>query len=143
VLMYSGIGSLLSAHVRRLRLVCALIAFFAMAAALILPWYLPRLMGAPAPARVFVALALMAPLGLLMGMPFPLAWKRLGAQRPDWLPWAWGVNGCASVLAAVLATLLAMSFGFRVVLFTAAALYLLAAATPLPEANYATEESRK
>ncbi|MCI0402217.1 MAG: SAM-dependent methyltransferase, partial [Acidobacteria bacterium] len=128
VLMYSGIGSLLSALVRRLRLVCALIAFFAVAAALILPWYLPRLMAAPAAARVVVSLALMAPLGLLMGMPFPLAWKRLAAQRPDWLPWAWGVNGCASVLAAVLATLLAMSFGFQFVLFSAAALYLLAGA---------------
>ncbi len=129
VLVYSGIGSLLSAYVRHLRVVCALIAFFAVAAALILPWYLPKLIGLPTPWRVFVALALMLPLGLVLGMPFPVAWKRLGAVRPEWLPWAWGVNGCASVLAAVLATLLATSFGFRFVLFSAAALYLLAGAT--------------
>ncbi len=134
VLMFSGVGSLLSARVRRLRLVCALIAFFTVAAALILPWYLPKLIGLPTPWRVFVALVLILPLGLLMGMPFPLAWKRLSARRPDWLPWAWGVNGCASVLAAVLATLLAMSFGFRFVLFSAAGLYLLAGGTA-PDAN--------
>ncbi|MGH9812767.1 MAG: spermidine synthase, partial [Candidatus Acidiferrales bacterium] len=139
VLVYSGIGSLLSAYVRHLRVVCALIAFFAVAAALILPWYLPKLIGLPTPWRVFVALVLMLPLGLVLGMPFPVAWKRLGAQRPDWLPWAWGVNGCASVLAAVLATLLAMSFGFRLVLFTAAALYLLAGVTA-PEPSEDTSE---
>ncbi len=129
VLVYSGIGSLLSAHVRHLSVACVLIAFFAVAAALTLPGYLPKLIHLPTPWRVFVALVLMLPVGLVMGMPFPVAWKRLGAQRPDWLPWAWGVNGCASVLAAVLATLLAMSFGFQFVLFSAAALYLLAGAT--------------
>ncbi|MGH9776967.1 MAG: SAM-dependent methyltransferase, partial [Candidatus Acidiferrales bacterium] len=139
VLVYSGIGSLLSAYVRHLRVVCALIAFFAVAAALILPWYLPKLIGLPTPWRVFVALVLMLPLGLVLGMPFPVAWKRLGVQRPEWLPWAWGVNGCASVLAAVLATLLAMSFGFRLVLFTAAALYLLAGVTA-PEPSEDTSE---
>jgi hypothetical protein len=137
ILVYSGIGSLLSAYVRHLGLTCAVVAFFAVAAALLLPWYLPKLMGLPTPWRIFVALALMLPIGLALGMPFPVAWKRLAAQRPDWLPWAWGVNGCASVLAAVLATLLAMSFGFRVVLFAAAALYLLAGAT----APAATEEA--
>ncbi len=45
------------------------------------------------------------------------------------MPWAWGTNCCASVLSAILATLLAMSFGFRAVVLTALALYLLAAAT--------------
>ena len=73
-----------------------------------------------------VSLVLMAPLAFLMGMPFPLAWQRLEAARPALLPWAWGINGCASVLAAILATLAAMSFGFRFVFLTAAALYLVA-----------------
>jgi hypothetical protein len=44
------------------------------------------------------------------------------------VPWAWAINGCASVLSAILATLLAMTFGTRAVIFTAAALYLLAGA---------------
>lgn len=129
LLAFSGLGSLLSAHVRRLRLVCALVAIGAVLAALILPWFLPRLISLPTAARILVSLALMLPLGLLMGMPFPVAWRRLETLRPEWLPWAWGVNGCASVLAAVLATLLAMSFGFRVVLLTAAMLYAAAACT--------------
>jgi len=42
---------------------------------------------------------------------------------------AWGINGCASVLSAVLAILLAMSLGFSAFLLIAIGLYLLAAAT--------------
>ena len=53
-------------------------------------------------------------------------------HRPELVPWAWGVNGCASVLSAILATLLAMSFGFCVVVLIAMALYVLAAATFAP-----------
>jgi L-cystine uptake protein TcyP (sodium:dicarboxylate symporter family) len=45
------------------------------------------------------------------------------------VPWAWGINGCASVLAAILATMLAMTFGTRIVVLAAAALYLLAGFT--------------
>ena len=60
-------------------------------------------------------------------MPFPLgARARSGATRRELVPWAWGINGCASVLAAILATLLAMTFGTRAVVFIAAALYLIA-----------------
>ena len=44
------------------------------------------------------------------------------------MPWAWGINGCASVVSAVLATLLAIEFGFTVVVALAVALYLVAAA---------------
>jgi hypothetical protein len=63
-----------------------------------------------------------------MGMPFPLALARLKEGEPDLVPWAWAVNGCASVLAAILATLLAISFGTTAVMLLAALLYLLAAA---------------
>ena len=45
------------------------------------------------------------------------------------MPWAWGINGCASVLSAVLAILLAMSLGFNAVVVIAIALYVVAAAT--------------
>jgi hypothetical protein len=34
---------------------------------------------------------------------------------PDFIPWAWGINGFASVLSASLVTLLAIEFGFTVV----------------------------
>ena len=132
VLAFSGLGSLAAGRwgVRPIS-ACVGVALLSLAAAWLLPLVLPPLlaMNFSTPARVILSLALMAPLAFLMGMPFPLAWRRLADARPDVLPWAWGVNGCASVLSAVLATLLAMSFGSRVVLLAAAALYLLAAAS--------------
>jgi SAM-dependent methyltransferase len=81
----------------------------------------------PMPGRVLVALLLLAPLAFYMGMPFPLALAHIGNRSPSLVPWAWGINGCASVLSAVLATLLAIQFGFNAVILLAVLLYLLAA----------------
>ena len=85
-------------------------------------------MGLPDAARILMAVVLLAPLAFLMGMPFPLGLARTGERNPDWVPWAWGVNGAASVVSAVLAALLAMHLGFAAVLGIAALLYLAAAA---------------
>jgi len=52
--------------------------------------------------------------------------RRLAASatRPEMLlPWAWGINGALSVVASVLAALLALSFGFDVVLLCGALCY--------------------
>ena len=74
-----------------------------------------------------MTLMLVAPLAFLMGMPFPIGLSRLGAEAPAFIPWAWGINGCASVMAALVATLLAVHVGFSMVLLLAAALYVVAA----------------
>ena len=78
--------------------------------------------------KVPLALAAIAPLAFCMGMPFPLGLARVGREAPELVPWAWGINGCASVVSAVLAALLAIEFGFSAVVALAVALYLLAAA---------------
>ena len=77
-------------------------------------------------ARVALTLALIAPLAFLMGMPFPLGLARLAAESPAFIPWAWGINGCASVLSALLAALLAVHLGLRAVLLIATVLYAVA-----------------
>jgi SAM-dependent methyltransferase len=81
----------------------------------------------PVWAKIVVSVGLIAPLALCMGMPFPLALSSVAIHAPALVPWAWGVNGCASVLSAVLATLLAIHFGFTAVLLMALALYGLVA----------------
>jgi hypothetical protein len=83
----------------------------------------------PMPGRILVTLLLLAPLAFCMGMPFPLGLAQLGKRMPRMIPWAWGINGCASVLSAVLATLLAIQFGFNAVILLSVLLYLLAAWT--------------
>jgi hypothetical protein len=76
--------------------------------------------------RVAATLALIAPLAFLMGMPFPLGLSRLAMEAPAYIPWAWGINGCASVLSALLAALLSVHLGFGAVLLLAATLYVAA-----------------
>jgi hypothetical protein len=66
-----------------------------------------------------------------MGMPFPLGLRRLARAAPRQVPWAWAINGCASVAGAVLAALLAMHVGFTGVMALAIAAYG-AAATAAP-----------
>jgi spermidine synthase len=94
----------------------------------LLPPLFRSLVALPDTARIAISLLLIAPLAFCMGMPFPLALSRVAAAAPGLVPWAWGVNGCASVLSAILATLLAMNIGFGCVMFIAIALYLAAAA---------------
>jgi hypothetical protein len=76
--------------------------------------------------RILISVALIAPLAFCMGMPFPLGLGRLADHAPDLMPWAWAINGCASVISAVLATLLAIHLGFSTVIAVALALYAMA-----------------
>ncbi|MDO9271150.1 MAG: SAM-dependent methyltransferase [Methylobacter sp.] len=77
--------------------------------------------------RYLFSIILIAPLGFCMGMPFPMALAKISQTTPALIPWAWGINGCASVISAILATLIAMQFGFTVLIFLAVALYGIAA----------------
>jgi hypothetical protein len=65
----------------------------------------------------------LAPLGLVMGMFFPLGIRRAEEVHEDLVPWAWGINGCASVTGSVLAVVLAMSYGFAQVWMMSVAIY--------------------
>ncbi len=95
---------------------------------LLLPALFDWLIPLPQAAKVLISILLIAPLAFCMGMPFPLGLTQVSERAPELVPWAWGINGCASVLSAVLATLLAIHFGFTVVVALALALYALAVA---------------
>ena len=74
-----------------------------------------------------MVVGLLAPLSLLMGMPMPLGIRWLRRTAPMLTPWAWGLNGSASVLGSILTILIAINFGFNQALCVAMAFYLLAA----------------
>jgi len=80
----------------------------------------------PLLARMVIALAVMLPLAT-MGIPFPLGLRQLGHSHEELLPWAWAINGCASVLAGPLATLFSLGAGLPAVLLAAAGCYVVAA----------------
>lgn len=139
-LLFAGLGSRASQRWPALRaatglrvaigLILAVVGFYLAA----LPAVFAGLNALGAPARALAGVLLLAPLAFAMGMPFPLGLSRLGAEAPQLLPWAWGVNGCASVVSAVAAPLLAMEIGFNGVILTAAALYALTLAV-MPRAE--------
>jgi len=70
---------------------------------------------------------LVAPLGIVMGVMFPRGVAHLADRASDLVPWAWGINGVASVISAVSAALIALSSGFRLVMLLGAGCYVVAA----------------
>ncbi len=92
-----------------------------------LPWLFRMGAGWPSPVRVGLSLALLAPPAFLLGMPFPIGLSVTAKRDSALLPWAWGINGCASVAAAPAATALAMGAGFRGLMITALACYFVSA----------------
>jgi len=61
--------------------------------------------------RTIMAVCLIFPVGLFMGMFFPLALKVIANNEKNVIPWLWGVNGAASVFASVLGTSISLFFG--------------------------------
>ncbi|MDH5469943.1 MAG: SAM-dependent methyltransferase, partial [Gammaproteobacteria bacterium] len=133
-LVFAGLGSRWSQRwsrqqrqARGIALAAAGIAAISLAWLVLLHTWPDTLTGWPLPVKVMLTLGMIAPLAFCMGLPFPLGLSRLAELSPDYLPWAWGVNGCASVISAVLATLLAVHFGFTTVILLAVVLYGIAA----------------
>ena len=83
-------------------------------------------LGWPGWLRVLALGACLVPLGVLMGFPFPFGLQWLEKAESNLIPWAWAVNGCASVVAAVLAAIISLSAGFTVVLLIGAFFYAVA-----------------
>ena len=77
------------------------------------------------PLRIGVALAVLMPLGALLGFAFPTGIRLVESISREPTPWFWGINGATAVLASVLAIMVSMAFGIHITLALAAACYLL------------------
>ncbi len=124
LLLFSGLGSRWSERIPFRPALATLVLVL-----LVMPLLLPRLfawtLGLSFALRLGVAVLVLALPGFLMGVPFPagLRWMaRLTGGRGN-LPWVWAVNGAASVVSAILAALLALTFGFGWVLRLGALCY--------------------
>ena len=85
--------------------------------------------GFPFVIRASLVVLVVAPVAFLMGMPMPLGLARLSQYDRPLIPWAWGLNGFASVLAAPLAHVIAMTWGFSHAAVMALLMYLVAGVT--------------
>jgi hypothetical protein len=132
VLAFSAIGSYLSGRISEERLTSALtkllvaLVLLVVVYIVVLPPIFYGLVGLAREARIVIAVALMAPLAVTMGMPMPIGIRLLARSAPEIIPWAWGVNGATSVMGSVAALVIAILTGFNQALLVGAGLYLLA-----------------
>jgi len=126
LLSATGVGSFVAQRFERLRSISVVLG--ALCAALLLTlWLLPRvthgLLGESIATKACMSVALLAPLGLLMGMPFATGLRYGSTRGSVGVAWAWALNGTATVFGSALATLLAMSHGFSASLLAGVAAY--------------------
>ena len=89
-----------------------------------LSYLIHALISLPTYLKVFISLALIAPLGWLMGMPFPLGIKLTSENAQFLVPWCWSINGAFSVLASVVSVVIAITFGFSAAMALGGTAYL-------------------
>ncbi len=130
-LVFAGLGSFWSQRAGNrtrsslLKPAVLVIMAFSLTYVLLLPDWLERLAGMALGWRIAAVLLLLAPLAFAMGIPFPTGLSQLGDAAPGLVPWAWGINGCASVISAAAATPLAAQIGFNGLILIAVCSYLL------------------
>jgi len=131
LLVFSGVGSFLVRDAPRDRLQrialrnLALLAGVLVAYLFALSPLFDALAALPTIVRALIAVIFIAPLGLLMGGFLPLGIRDAGERFGELVPWAWGMNGAASVLGSVLTIALAMNLGFNLTLVVGLGFYLL------------------
>jgi spermidine synthase len=133
-LVFAGLGSAFSGKLNANPPVFRIVLGIAVLAVLyiyLLPPLFQHLISLPDIVKIILSSALIAPLAFLMGMPFPLGLSQVAQLFPERIPWAWAINGCASVMGAVVATLMAIHAGFQLVVICAVLLYLMAVAARL------------
>jgi hypothetical protein len=129
ILTFSGLGSSFArANWLPRKWVFLVLVLMALITPIIFNWLKIGALGWPFGMRVLIVILALAPLSVLMGLPFPigLTWlEKMSGKAGDMalIPWAWAINGCVSVVSAVLAALFAISFGFTFVLITGAVAY--------------------
>jgi predicted membrane-bound spermidine synthase len=132
LLIASGIGSAMTARIGaaastsgRVRLVALVIALFLFG--FFAQPLLSSLQSMPTSLRIAAAVALVAPLGVLMGMPLPLGMKFASQQSATLTPWLWAINGATSVCGSVASIAFALSLGVSFLVWMGVAAYVVAA----------------
>jgi spermidine synthase len=135
LLLASGAGSAMSRQLspagRGIWLPLAAIIATVLLYVVVLPRVLTHFVGVAFVTKIAISALLLAPLGLIMGIPFPTGLRALTqsaktGQTDHSIEWAWAMNAAASVLGSVLAIVIAIQFGLNATLACGAAAYTLA-----------------
>jgi hypothetical protein len=129
LLLFAAVGAFLSQRfwrgdIRRFLagLLLATVALIALEV-IALSWIRDAALALSLPSRIAITILLQLPIGVALGMYFPTGLEILRRNAPQLIPWAWAVNGVASVASTVLAVILGMGIGFSGVAWVAVAIY--------------------
>ncbi len=129
LLIFSGIGSYHSKYFsfnrKRLIILFSFIISMLIAYSIILTPILQNTIHLNLFLKLFIVFLLTAPLAFCMGIPFPAGLTQVSKTNTGAVPWAWGINGCISVISTALATIIAVEMGFTWVMLFAALAYCL------------------
>ena len=147
LLLSSGSGSYLSrkvvgGHDRRLMALLLSVAVLAGILITVTPALLDASLSLPLVAKLALVVLLLAPIGFLMGMPFPSGLARLERQYSQAVCWAWAVNAAASVLGSVGAIFLAIHVGLAQTVLLGGLCYLGALTAVLLTATSEAREAK-
>jgi SAM-dependent methyltransferase len=127
MLMASGMGSYASARIKVLwtkpsAVLSGIILLLLLESVFLTPLLLKTIGIAPI-FKILMALLILCPAAFLMGIPFPAGIRMLTEENESDIPWAWGINGCFSVISTALATIVSVEAGFTAVMLCAALAY--------------------
>ena len=131
LLVFSGIGSFISSKTtvppgKALSWVLIVIVGIGLIYVFGMRPLLSLFRASPIAVRIVLSTVLLAPIGLVLGMAFPLGISALDRLSSGMIPWAWGLNGAFSVVASVLAPFLGSRIGFSAALLTGILAYATA-----------------
>lgn len=129
MLICSGIGSCNSSKLkskgRALLIILSSVIIILLVYSAFLTIVLKETISLPLAIKVIFAFAVIAPPSYLMGFIFPIGITLLSQKNESQVPWAWGINGCVSVVSTALATVVAVELGFVWVMVIAAGGYFV------------------
>lgn len=131
LLTFSGMGSLASTRIGggKAWIPFGAILLLALTSLALLDGILKALLPYPLIVKCISLVILLGPLAFFMGMPFPAGLQLVSDTQSSYIPWVWGLNGVASVIAPVLGSLLSVCLGFHTVMLISVLLYGLAGGT--------------
>lgn len=132
LLLSSGLGSILAPRTtmnpaRRLDLICLTALCLTLAVfGLTMTSIIHSFQAAPNLVRILVSLVIIFPMGVFMGMAFPLGMQKISPTTVALAPWLWGVNGAMSICASVVAVIISIAVGISATFWTGCICYAAA-----------------
>ena len=127
MLISSGLGSYISSRMetnqKSLLRITGIVTVFILIYSYFIGIFLSSTVGLPISIKILLTSVIIAIPSFFMGMPFPLGLKIVDQSKKSNVPWAWGINGCVSVISTSLAVIIAVEMGFMVMMLFAALAY--------------------